>query len=120
VVNLLHNAIIHAADSEWIDVRLGCMSGADDGRASSGDGAPGPALAQIEVQAYGRGLPPEEIDSLFTRFYQATYGRPRGNGLGLGLFICKQLVEQHGGTIGVESAVGEGSTFTIRLPLAAP
>ena len=55
---------------------------------------------------------------LFTIFYQvAREDRPAKSGLGLGLFICQQIVEQHGGAISVNSVVGQGATFAIRLPL---
>lgn len=65
----------------------------------------------------GRGMTPEVSARIFDRFYREDSSRSRASGgSGLGLAIAKSLVEQHGGTISVESAEGEGSTFTIRLP----
>ena len=108
--NLLRNAITHAPNSDRIDVRLR--------RDDAAPGEPAAGMAEIAVQDYGRGIAPQDQAAIFTRFYQiAREDRPEHNGLGLGLFICKQIVEQHGGTIAVESALGEGSTFIVRLPL---
>ena len=79
----------------------------------------GAGEAEIAVQDQGPGIPPDARDALFTPYYQAPRGVsfPRA-GLGLGLFIARQIVEQHSGSISLESTVGEGSTFTVRLPLA--
>jgi len=122
VVNLLENAVRYAADSKQIDLRLsrvreGGQPGAEK-KAGKQKQPPATDQAQIEVQDYGRGIPPEDLSSLFTRFYQVNRDdRPAKSGLGLGLFICRQIVEQHGGTVTVSSAIGQGSTFTVRLPL---
>ena len=78
----------------------------------------GPAAATIRVQDQGVGIAPEDQARVFEQFVRVG-DRRRVNGLGLGLYITKQLVEAHGGTIAVESAPGEGSTFTVVLPLAA-
>ena len=73
------------------------------------------ALFQIKDQ--GRGIPVEKLDSIFERFQQvdASDSRDKG-GTGLGLAICRSIVQQHGGHIWVESALGEGSTFSFTLP----
>jgi two-component system, sensor histidine kinase and response regulator len=72
--------------------------------------------AVFEVEDTGIGIEPEQIPRLFKKFYQldSTYGRDYA-GMGLGLAITQQLVELHGGQIDVESVVGSGSTFTVRL-----
>lgn len=71
----------------------------------------------IEVEDTGRGIPEEAIPQLFNKFYQVAQGDTRvAGGAGLGLFICKQLVEVQGGTINVVSRVGQGSRFIIRFP----
>lgn len=77
--------------------------------------------AVFEVADTGIGIPKEQRSILFETFRQleSTYTRQYG-GTGLGLALTKQLVELHGGTIEVESQVGVGSTFTVRLPLQAP
>lgn len=71
---------------------------------------------RITVADRGAGIPPGDLPRLFERYYRGL--RHEGEGLGLGLFIVKGLVEAHGGTIQVESVPGEGSTFTLWLPLA--
>ena len=72
--------------------------------------------AVLRVSDNGPGIPEEIRDRLFQPF--VTYGKPHGTGLGL--TICRQFVEAHGGTIEVETATGQGTTFTIRIPLAQP
>jgi PAS domain S-box-containing protein len=102
VVNLLSNAIKFSP--EGAVVRL---SASTDGE-----------LLKIKVEDQGRGVPPEFREAIFERFKQveAADGKPK-SGTGLGLPICKQLVELHGGTIGVDSEEGVGSCFWLRLPL---
>jgi len=72
---------------------------------------------EIRVADQGQGIPADEIDRIFDRFYRSTYKR-RGEGIGLGLYITKALVEAHGGSIRVDSEIGKGSTFSFTLPLA--
>lgn len=75
---------------------------------------------RLEVLDDGSGIPPEALPYLFDRFYRVDGARSvRGNGSGLGLSIVRWLVQQHGGTVEVESRVGEGSVFTILLPAAS-
>ncbi|CAM3339792.1 ATP-binding protein [Hydrogenibacillus schlegelii] len=74
---------------------------------------------RLSVRDTGEGIPPEDLPFVFERFYKGDKSRTRGKGgTGLGLAIVKRLVEAHGGTIAVESAVGRGTTFVIDLPLA--
>jgi two-component system, chemotaxis family, CheB/CheR fusion protein len=102
LLNLLTNAIDHAPGGEQIDVRLRRVSD----------------RAEIKVQDYGPGIPEAEVPNLFSRFYQvARSDTPAQGGLGLGLFIVHELVLAHGGTVAVNSVEGQGSTFTVRLPL---
>ncbi|HVK64226.1 MAG TPA: PAS domain-containing protein [Polyangium sp.] len=70
----------------------------------------------IAVRDQGCGVPAEELPHLFERYYRARTGK-KIEGLGLGLFIARQLVEAHGGRIWVESEFGRGSTFAFTLPL---
>ncbi|MCC6187861.1 MAG: GAF domain-containing protein [Anaerolineales bacterium] len=78
-----------------------------------------PGWARVEVRDTGIGIPAEGLDRIFERFYQVdgTATRRRG-GIGLGLAICKLIVEAHGGRIGVESQAGAGSCFYFLLPRA--
>ncbi len=72
---------------------------------------------KVSVIDCGQGIPPEELPHLFDRFYRAK-GTRRTEGLGLGLYITRMLVEAHGGRIWVESEPGQGSTFSFTLPTA--
>jgi PAS domain S-box-containing protein len=73
----------------------------------------------VEVRDTGVGIPEEELSQLFERFYRVDKDRSRATGgSGLGLAISKQIVEMHGGDISVESEVGVGSTFRVRIPKA--
>ncbi len=70
----------------------------------------------LKVRDQGIGIGPENQERIFKRFERAVLSREY-TGLGLGLYISKQIVEAHGGNISVESELGKGSTFTVRLPL---
>ena len=78
--------------------------------------------AYLHVRDTGPGMRASDLPHIFDRFYRADHSRVRqgDNGYGLGLSIAKQIIEQHGGEISVSSLQGEGSVFTIRLPLAIP
>jgi len=80
---------------------------------------PEPDCVRVEVSDTGIGIAPDSVDRIFERFYQVdgTLTRRRG-GIGLGLAICKLIIEVHGGQIGVQSQVGAGSLFYFTLPLA--
>ncbi|WP_233278085.1 CHASE domain-containing protein [Myxococcus stipitatus] len=73
--------------------------------------------ARLEVQDRGIGIAPEDAGRVFDRFERAVSSRHYG-GLGLGLFITRQLVEAHGGSISLESTPGQGTTFIVHLPRA--
>ena len=76
----------------------------------------GPA-ARISVQDHGIGIPRDDVSHVFERFRRASnVDDRRFSGMGLGLYICKGIVEQHGGRIWVESELGKGSTFHVGLP----
>ena len=98
VVNLLTNALRYGAGKP-VRVTLAQLPGA----------------AAIRVSDQGVGIAPEDRARVFEQFVRVG-DRLRTPGLGLGLYITKQLVEAHGGTISVESTLGEGSTFTVALP----
>jgi PAS domain S-box-containing protein len=75
------------------------------------------SMVRISVKDEGRGIPDEMIGSIFDKFKQVTTNDAR-IGSGLGLSICKQFVEKHGGQIGVLSETGKGSTFWFTLPVS--
>jgi signal transduction histidine kinase len=75
-------------------------------------------MVEIRIADTGVGIPPEQLRMIFEPFY--TTKQPDGNGhggTGLGLSVCRQIIEQHHGRIRVESVVGKGSTFTVKLPM---
>ena len=103
VGNLLENAITHTPGQGSVTVSAGVETD----------------QLEIAVSDTGPGIAPDDLPRLFDRFYRADPSRSRETGgSGLGLTIARRLVEAHGGTIEVRSVVGEGSRFTIRLPLA--
>jgi signal transduction histidine kinase len=72
----------------------------------------------LRVRDTGEGIPYNDLERIFDRFYVVNQSRSRDrSGTGLGLSIARELIEAHGGSIGVESIFGEGATFTCRLPL---
>lgn len=71
----------------------------------------------ISFTDYGIGIPAGELDKVFERFYRVDELSTRFSGLGIGLFVSSEIIEQHGGKIWVESTDGEGSTFSFSLPL---
>jgi signal transduction histidine kinase len=71
---------------------------------------------RIAVRDHGIGIAPEALERIFERFERAVSSRQYG-GLGLGLFLTRQIAESHGGTIHVESHAGDGSTFVLQLPV---
>src|SRR4051794_11542341 len=104
LLNLLDNAIKYNRPDGKITVRVGRF-GTD---------------ALLEVSDTGIGIPAESIPRIFERFYRVDKGRAREEGgTGLGLAIVKHIAQAHGGQVDVESRMGRGSTFRVRLPLAA-
>ena len=102
-LNLLDNAIKYSDPGDRVDVKI------EEGVSS----------LTVEVKDTGVGIPEEDLAQLFERFYRVDKDRSRATGgSGLGLAISRQIVEMHGGELSVESEVGEGSTFRVRLPKA--
>ncbi len=96
--NLVNNALEHTGPGGFIRLT-----------AATNDG-----LVEIVVSDTGSGIPPEEASQIFERFYRIKGDESRGTGLGLN--ICREIIEAHGGTIRVESELGRGSRFIISLP----
>jgi signal transduction histidine kinase len=73
---------------------------------------------RLWVQDHGPGIPPEEHEKIFERFYRlGSELRRETQGVGIGLSIVKHIVEAHGGKVTVRSNIGQGSRFTIELPV---
>lgn len=76
-------------------------------------------MAEIRVTDSGVGIPPERLRLIFEPYYTTKEPDEHGRGgTGLGLSVCRQIIEQHNGRIRVESVAGKGSTFTVKLPLS--
>ncbi len=70
---------------------------------------------QVNITDNGRGIPKEHLERIFEPFYTT---KPAGRGTGLGLSVCRRIIEQHHGTIDVESQIGVGTEFRITLPIS--
>jgi PAS domain S-box-containing protein len=102
LLNLITNAITYSPEGGEVAVRVWAEKGA----------------ALVSVRDRGVGIASDELPQLFDRFYRAPRaGVMRSGGMGLGLYICQEIVARHGGTIRAESVEGAGSTFTFSLPL---
>jgi PAS domain S-box-containing protein len=102
LTNLLENAAKYSHEGTPIRIRVAASDGG----------------ATLSVHDEGPGISPEELPRLFDRYFQTQRARAKRQGLGLGLFIAKGLVEAHGGTIDADSVPGVGSTFRVWLPAA--
>lgn len=76
-------------------------------------------FVEVSITDHGIGIPSNVIGNLFHKFYRSHRSRETVAGTGIGLYICKAIVESHGGQISVSSVEGEGSTFTFSLPIYA-
>jgi two-component system, chemotaxis family, CheB/CheR fusion protein len=101
LLNLLVNAVTFSGGSGSIDVSLRQAEG----------------IAEVAVHDHGPGIPAHVLPHIFDRFYRVDDERSAREGLGLGLFIAREIVNAHEGRIEVESTIGSGATFTVRLPL---
>jgi two-component system sensor histidine kinase BaeS len=105
VHNLLGNAVRHTPPGGAVRVVA----------RRAGDGV------EVTVADTGEGIAPEHLPHVFERFYRADPSRSRATGgAGIGLAVVKQLVEAHGGRVGVESTPGRGTILRFTLPAAAP
>ncbi len=100
LINLLENAAAYSEEATRIVVRARTVDGE----------------LEVSVSDQGIGIPTEELEKVFDKFYRGSQKRRRPGGTGLGLAICKSIVLAHGGRIWAESQLGSGSTFYFRLP----
>ena len=132
LVNLIDNAIKHSPKGETVTVGLEVsggrcqVSGEPPPSASPPDLIPDtastlnpqPSTLNLSVSDHGPGIPPEEHEKIFERFYRlGSELRRETQGVGIGLSIVQHIVEAHGGRVRVESDVGKGSRFVIELAL---
>jgi PAS domain S-box-containing protein len=102
IINLLTNAIKYSPDADLVDLKVELQ----------------PEEVRLEITDYGIGIPAENQAHIFERFYRVDgENREKVNGLGLGLFIAKDVVDKHEGKIGLNSEPGKGSTFWFSLQL---
>ncbi len=99
--NLVSNALRHTPPGGLVSIRAECENGS----------------VRVTVQDSGEGVPSEDLAHIFERFYRGDKSRSRATGgAGLGLAIAKGIVEAHGGSIAVQSQLGQGATFTFTVP----
>jgi signal transduction histidine kinase len=101
IINLVNNAVKYAPGSKNICIKIEQQKD----------------YAKISVTDSGPGIPQEKREHLFNRYYRVDNTGNQISGLGLGLYIANEIVTKHGGKMGVESRIGEGSTFWFTIPL---
>jgi signal transduction histidine kinase len=102
IVNLLDNAVKYSPGGGAIEVTVGRENG----------------WALLAVRDHGLGVPPASVSRVFERFYRIpNRAHQQISGIGIGLYICREIAERHGGTIAVEQPQGPGAKFVVRLPL---
>jgi two-component system phosphate regulon sensor histidine kinase PhoR/two-component system sensor histidine kinase VicK len=101
ISNLIDNAIKYSKDGGEVVV----------------DAAVKNNFVEVTVQDFGMGMPGSVVGNLFNKFYRSHRSRQTVSGTGLGLYICKAIVESHGGSIWVRSVEGEGTTFGFTIPI---
>jgi two-component system sensor histidine kinase SenX3 len=110
---LLENAVVYSPRDGTVDISVKRVDASlnEDGESV------GPCV-HVEIRDHGVGIPAKDLERIFERFYRVDPGRARETGgTGLGLSIVRHVAQNHGGTVLVFSREGEGSTFTLELPL---
>ena len=101
IINFINNAIKYAPESKIIKV---CIEKIND-------------MAKVSVTDKGPGITADKLTHLFDRYYRVETQGIQGSGLGLGLYICAEIIKKHDGQIGINSELGKGSTFWFTLPV---
>jgi two-component system sensor histidine kinase VicK len=102
MTNFVNNAVKYAPESKNIYIDVEELKG----------------MAKVSVSDNGPGIPKEKLTHLFERYYRGIESNNKVSGLGLGLYICSEIIKRHNGQIGVNSEQGKGSTFWFMLPVA--
>ena len=102
------------SDHVYVSVRIHEVKGADNRNSAAAFPYTGGFWRILEIADTGNGIPQESIDKIFEPLFTT-----KAKGIGLGLAVCRSIIERHGGGIEVRSEVGKGTTFTIELPLRA-
>ena len=102
LVNLLNNAIKYAPDSKKIQINIEAEM----------------HKAKVSIQDFGIGISKEKLPYLFDRYYRVENMGNQFSGMGLGLYICSEIIKKHGGDVGVESVLHKGSTFWFSMPVS--
>ena len=100
IVNFVNNATKYASQSKEIQIKIEALENE----------------TKVSVTDFGEGIDAEILPNLFDRYYRADHSGKSYSGLGLGLYICSEIIKKHEGEIGADSTIGEGSTFWFTLP----
>lgn len=100
VVNFVNNAVKYAPDSKIIEIKIEELND----------------MVKVLVRDFGPGIQANFLPNLFDRYFRVDHSGKSYSGLGLGLYICSEIIKKHAGTIGAESEIGEGSTFWFCIP----
>ena len=103
LLNLLSNAVKFTPSGGKVEIRARLID----------------AMVEVAIADTGEGIPPEDQQPVFEEFKQVGKSSKKVEGTGLGLALCRKFVELHGGSIGLESQLGVGSTFTFTVPVNA-
>ena len=101
VINFITNAIKYAPGTNQVNVTINIKD----------------EKLYLAVKDFGIGIPTEQQEKIFDKFYRVEENSNRFNGLGIGLYICSEIIKRHGGTIGVNSVPDEGSEFYFIIPI---
>jgi PAS domain S-box-containing protein len=100
VANLISNAIKYSPEADRVDIHLAHLGG----------------HIKLSVKDYGLGIAHEDRTKIFERFYRVSDIKEKIAGMGIGLYVCQEIIKQHNGKLWVDSEIGQGSTFSFILP----
>jgi two-component system sensor histidine kinase SenX3 len=109
---LLENAVVYSPQDGTVEITI------ESRRRAPREGESVGPCVHVEIRDHGVGIPAKDLERIFERFYRVDPGRARETGgTGLGLSIVRHVAQNHGGNVLVDSREGEGSTFTLELPM---